>query len=236
MNQTLIAATLRQRAQSPVRLALLFAFFGFPLLPVAFARGMGLAPVQTAAAFALILGAGNIGQDFSAGTLQLLFARPVTRAEYVLSRWLAVGLAAACLVVIQLAAASAILAAHAEAPPARDLALFAAKQILSGFGTISVLLLLSSFLPGIGDILGLIVLGISTSGLQVAGRLFGSPWLARAGVELGRFVAPDLDLAQVFGGGAVSWFDIASYFSTVTLCLALAIAIVNRRELSYATD
>ena len=236
MNPTLMAATLRQRAQSPARLALTLAFFAFPLLPVAFARGMGLAPLQIAGPLALILGAGLVGQDFSAGTLQLLFARPVTRAEYAVSRWLAVGLAVACLVATQIAAGSAILAAHGDAPAARDLALLAGKQILTGFGTLSVLLLLSTFLPGIGDIIGIIVLGIAGQVVQLAGALFKAPWLTRGGVEVGRFAAPDLDLAQLFGGGPVSWFDIASYVSTVTLCLALAIVIINRRELSYATD
>src|SRR4029079_16239697 len=37
----------------------------------------------------LLFGAGIIGLEASTGVLQLVFARPVTRAEYVLSRWLA---------------------------------------------------------------------------------------------------------------------------------------------------
>ncbi len=226
---------LRQRAQSPARLALAFAFFAFPLLPLAFVRGMGLAPLQVVGPLAFILGAGLIGQDVSAGTLQLLLARPVSRAEYVVSRWLAVGLAVACLVAAQIAIGSAILAIRGEMPPARDIALVAGTQILSGIGNVSVLLLLSTFLPGIGDAFGVIVLGIAGGTVQLAGALFSWAWLARAGLELQRFAGPALDLAQVFGGGPVPWFDVASYFSTVTLCLALAIVILHRKELSYAS-
>jgi ABC-type transport system involved in multi-copper enzyme maturation permease subunit len=236
MNQTLFAAAIRQRAQSPPRLALVLGFFTLPLLPMAFVHGIGLLPLQTAAAYAFILGAGIIGQDFSAGTLQLLFARPVSRGEYVVSRWLAIGAAVTSLVLIQIAIGSGLLAARGETPPPSALALFAGTQILSGFGTVSLLLLLSSFLPGIGDILGVIVLGLAAQGVQIAGSLFHAPWVVRAGVELSRFAAPALDLSQVFTGGPVPWFDVASYFSTVTLCLALAIVILNRRELSYASD
>ena len=236
MNPTLIAALLQQRARSLPRVALALAFFSLPLLVLLFARGAGLAPLHTGQAFAIFLGAGLIGQDMSSGTLQLLFARPVTRAEYVLSRWLGAALAASCLVAAQLAIGVALMALHNEAPAARELALFAGGQVLAAFGTVSVLLLFSTMLPGIGDFLAIIVAGILGQALPLGAALFKAPWLARAGEEIGRFVAPALDLGALFGGGVISWFDVASYFSTVTLCVALAIVIMNRRELSYATE
>ena len=37
-----------------------------------------------------MIAAGTIGQDVSSGVLQLLFARPVRRSEYVLSRWIGI--------------------------------------------------------------------------------------------------------------------------------------------------
>ncbi|HEY2955641.1 MAG TPA: ABC transporter permease subunit [Candidatus Eisenbacteria bacterium] len=236
MNQTLIAAFLRQRAGSPARLVLALAFFVFPLLFLSFARGVGLAPLKTAAAFALFLGAGLIGQDVSSGTLQLLFARPVTRSEYALSRWLGAALGASCLAMVQIAIGVALLALHDEAPAARDLALFAGEQILSAFGTTSVLLLFSTLLPGVGDFLALFATGFVGQALQPAGALLKAPWLTRAGEEVGRFAGAGLELARLFAGGPVSWFEVVSYVSTVTLCLALGIAILNRRELSYATE
>ena len=236
MNQTLIGALLQQRARSLPRVALAITFFFFPLLVVAFARGAGLAPLHTGAAFAVLLAAGLIGQDMSSGTLQLLFARPVSRGEYVLSRWLGAALAASCLAMAQLAIGAALMALHGESPPVRTLALFAGGQALAAFGTTSVLLLFSTLLPGIGDFLATIVAGILGQALQLGAALFKAPWLARAGVEIGRFVAPELDLGPLFRGGPVSWFEVASYFSTVTLCVALAIVIMNRRELSYATE
>ena len=236
MNQTLIASLLRQRARSPARVALVFAFFAFPLLVTAVARGAGLGLLRTGTAYAFFLGAGLIGQDVSSGTLQLLFARPVTRAEYALSRWLGAALGASCLVAIQLAIGVALLALHGEAPAARELGIFAGGQILSVFGTTSVLLLFSTLLPGVGDFLAMLAAGVLGQALQLGAGPLKAPWLARAGEEVGRFVGPDLDLGPLLGGGPVAWFEVVSYFSTVTLCLALAIVILNRRELSYATD
>ena len=236
MNQTLIAALLMQRGRSLPRLVLAFSFFAFPLLIVAFARGAGLAALPTGQAFGVLLGTGLIGQDISSGTLQLLFARPVTRAEYVLSRWLGAALAASCLVAAQFAIGVGFLALHHEAPAAKEILLLAGGQMLIAFGTVSVLALFSTVLPGIGDLVALIVAGVTGQALQFGAMLFKAPWLARAGAELARFVSPALDLSALFGGGPISWFDVFSYFSTVTLCLGLAIVIMNRRELSYATE
>lgn len=236
MNGTLILALFQQRARSLPRMALVFSFFFFPLLVLTFARQAGLLVLHTGQAFAVLLGAGLIGQDMSSGTLQLLFARPVTRGEYVLGRWLGASLAASCLVAAQLAIGLALMALHREVPPASDVAFFAGDELLNVFGIVSVLLLFSTMLPGIGDLLAIIVAAITGQVLQFAAALFRAPWLARAGVEIGRFVIPTFDLGPLFGRGPISWFDVVSYFSTVTLCVALAIVILNRRELSYATE
>jgi len=236
VNPALLAAFVQQRARSVPRMALAFSFFTLPLLLLAFARGVGLAPLQSGQAFAVILGAGLIGMDVSSGTLQLLFARPVTRAEYVVSRWLGAAATASCLSAAQVAFGAGLLALHHTPPDARDLAIVLGVQVLNAFGTASVLLLLSTLLPGIGDILAIFVAVVTGQALQLGAALFKAPWLARAGQELVRFVNPSLDLGAIFGSGPVSWFEVVSYFSTVTLCVALAIVVMNRRELSYATE
>src|SRR5919198_2264006 len=120
MNATLIVASIRQRLSSPIRMALLAALFVFPLLPVAFAPAAGLWFLGDSLGIALVLAAGAIGSDVSAGVLLLLFARPVRRSEYVLSRWCALGLGAALVRLGQIAIATAILAARGSAPAARD--------------------------------------------------------------------------------------------------------------------
>jgi len=61
------------------------------------------------------------------------------------------------------------------------------------------------------------------------------PIVARTGQEVSGFLNPTIHVAPMVQNG-VAWFPIVSYASTVTLCLALAIVLLNRRELSYATD
>ena len=58
----------------------------------------------------------------------------------------------------------------------------------------------------------------------------------RASAELLRFLNPQVQLGPMTMGSGVSWFEVVSYLSTVTLCLAVAVLVINRREISYATD
>ena len=91
MNATLLLSFWRQRFTSPIRLVLLAVAFGVPLLILVFMPSAGFTPLGDTTGLALIFAVGMIGQDLSSGVLQLLFARPVRRAEYVVSRWLGVG-------------------------------------------------------------------------------------------------------------------------------------------------
>jgi hypothetical protein len=79
--------------------------------------------------------------------------------------------------------------------------------VLNAFGTVSVLLLFSTLLPGIGDVIAIFVAAATGQALQLGAALFRAPWLARAGQELARFVNPSLDLGAIFGSGPVSWFE-----------------------------
>jgi hypothetical protein len=56
-----------------------------------------------------------------------------------------------------------------------------------------------------------------------------------AGAELMASLTPTLDLPRLVASTPMPWSPIASYTSTVVLCLALAILAVNRKELSYAS-
>lgn len=236
MNLTLMSYTLRQRLLQPARLVLLLAAFSFPLMFAMLARGMGLSMLAGGHAFALILGAGLLGSDISAGVLQLLFARPVTRTEYVMSRWLAVAAGAATLAVLQIAIGATLLAGAGATFTPAAVATQMLEQALDAFGMTSVLLLFSSMLPGIGDVVALVC-------TQIAGAIFGaiggfmhSPVLARAGREIQTFVQPEFSWAAAFAASQPGWFHLASYLSTVTLGLAIAVLVTNRRELSYATS
>src|SRR5580765_2182491 len=169
---TLIVSLLRQRAQSPARLLLIAALWGLPLGLVAVTRGAtGLQPLSLGAVFAFILGAGVIGGEASAGVFQLLFARPVTRPSYVLSRWLGVSLAAAALAAAQIAAGALLLTAFHAPVEWSAAGIQALEQALNAIGTTSVIVMFSSFLPGVGDVFAVVIataFGVTVSG---AGQL-----------------------------------------------------------------
>lgn len=235
MNHALLVGFWRQRAASPFRLALLAFVVGLPLLPLLVMPQMGLAPLNDVKALILIVVAGAIGQDVSSGVLQLLFARPIRRSEYVLCRWTGASLAAIALCVFQIAVAFGLLAARGAAPPAASVLEMAGEHVLMSVGLCAVIVLFSSILNGIADV-GLWVIGSLTATIVgVAGSALQRPWLARVGKELERVLTPTVSLGFLSTPGSIPWFDIASYLSTITLCLALAIMAVNRKELSYAT-
>jgi ABC-type transport system involved in multi-copper enzyme maturation permease subunit len=235
VNLTLVTTLWRQRLTSPVRMAILAMLAGMPLLGVAFMPGAGLALLGGAQGLILTLGAGMIGQDLSSGVLQLLFARPVRRPEYVVSRWLGVGAAAAALGLLQLGIACALLAARGAVPTAQDILMFGGGRVLESFGGAAVLALFSSLIGGFGDLGIYLLVNLGAGIVQMVGQVRQWLWLARAGAEVSAALTPTIDLVRLVTTAPMPWFPIVSYASTVVLCLALAIVVVNRRELSYAS-
>jgi ABC-2 family transporter len=235
VNLTLVTTLWQQRLTSPVRLAILAMLAGMPLLGIAFMPGAGLALLGNAQGLVLTLGAGMIGQDLSSGVLQLLFARPVRRPEYVVSRWLGVGAAAAAIGLLQLAIACGVLAGRGAAPAAQEIVLFGAGRLLESLGTAAVMALFSSLVGGFGDLGIYLLVNMGAGIVQMAGQVKQWPWLASAGAEIGGALMPTIDLVRLVAATPMPWFPIVSYASTVMLCLALAIVAVNRKELSYAS-
>lgn len=236
MNTTLMGALARQRLTSPMRMALLFVMAGMPLLTLTFIPRMGLAGLGAGNFIAMIFAAGMIGQDVSSGTLQLLFARPVTRTEYVLSRWAGATLATLGVVVVQLAIALVLLVPRGHAPSGTEIAVYLGTNVSLAIGVVAVMALFSALAPALGD-LGLFGLVFFLSlVLQGLGSMMDRPAFVRASLELQQFLGPQIDAVQWIQGGTVPWASIVAWLSTITLCLALAIVIVNRKELSYASS
>jgi ABC-type transport system involved in multi-copper enzyme maturation permease subunit len=203
-----------------------------PLLAGAI-QGLGLAPLGDAYPIALLFAVGMIGQDVSSGVLQLVLARPITRAEYVISRWLSAALAASAASLLQVALGWALLAMRGAAPDAGTVALLAGGRELQIFGVVATLALFSSVMSGVGDLALYVILSIFAGLLPMIGQVLHASALVWIGQELGTLLSPKLDLALLVAASP-SWFAIATYASNLTLCLLLAVAAMNRKELSYA--
>jgi ABC-type transport system involved in multi-copper enzyme maturation permease subunit len=235
MNSTIFVTTLRQRFSSRTRLLLVAAVFFLPIGFSALARELGTQAARSGVAFAFLLGAGILGQETASGVYQLLFVRPIRRWEYVVSRWLAVVAGASALTLLQLALICLVVASHGL-PSTRELMVQATEQVLAVIGIASVILLYSSFLTGVGDVLGIVLTFISAQILGAIGQFRQSDVLIRTGAEVLRFVNPEVAIGPMTVGGGIPWFDLVSYLSTVTLCLAVAVWVLNRREISYASE
>jgi ABC-type transport system involved in multi-copper enzyme maturation permease subunit len=235
VNLTLITTLWRQRLSSPVRLAIAAMLTGLPLLGVAFMPGAGLALLGNAQGLILTLGAGMIGQDVSSGVLQLLCARPVRRPEYVVSRWLGVAFAGSAISLLQLGVAWALMTARGTAPTPQDALMFGAGRIVESFGIAAVLALCSSLIGGFADLGIYLMANLAAGVIQTAGQMKSWHWVERAGAELSGSLTPSIDLARLVSASPMPWSPILAYASTVALCMALAILVVNRKELSYAS-
>jgi ABC-type transport system involved in multi-copper enzyme maturation permease subunit len=233
VNRTLIVAFLRQRLTSPMRLGLIVLATLFPLGGVAIVGSMSVLS-GIAAPLALVFAAGAIGQDVSSGTLQLLLVRPVTRPAYLVNRWLAAVIGALGLTLLMFALGTLVLMLRGTPPAASELMRMSLESTASASGNAAIMVMFSTLVGGLGDVglyfASLIVLQM----LGAVGQFKQWPWLERASTELQGVLAPQLSFAWLLQHTPVSWFAVASWASTITLALAVGIARLNRRELSYA--
>lgn len=234
MRTALWLALWRQRLTSPVRMVLLAGLVFMPLLLVAAMRGVGFAPLGDVQGIVLLFAAGLIGQDVSTGVLQLLLARPVRRWEYVIHRWLAAAVAATAVCWVQAVAAWGLMNLRGGAPRFEDLLLFLAGRFFDVFALAAVITLLSSLIGGLGDLAIYLLCTIALGILGLVAQTAGWQALVPVFQIASDFFSPKLEMAQI-RAGAPSWYAIASYLSTVSLALWLAVVNMNRKELSYAS-
>lgn len=235
MNPILLRAFLQQRFTSPMRLGLLFLITFFPLGAVALTGQLSVLS-GIAAPLAIILAAGAIGQEVSSGTLQLLFARPVTRPSYLVSRWLGATAGAFAIMLVATALGVLALIARSMAPAPLDVVRLLLDAFCSAAGHAAVIIMLSTLAGGLGD-LGLYVavffVNQMLSGLAMIRHW---EWLERVSQEIQGVLGPQLSWMWLGRDLPISWFAIVSWLSTVALALAIGIYVLNRRELSYGSD
>lgn len=235
MSTALVMALWRQRLASPMRMLLLFAAFVPPMGFAALTGSIG-AVKGLAYFFALVIGAGAIGQDVSSGVLQLTFARPLPRPAYVVSRWFAAGAGGALLAFAQLLMVTLLLAARGMMPGATDLLLMAVTDVVLAFTAAAVIVALSSLLGGLGDLAIFALTSMAVGIGKPVAMMRGWTYVAAALDEVGRTLQPAVDFGWIAGRGAPVWTDLATAASTIALGLCVAIIVVNRKELSYAAD
>ena len=233
MRRELFVAAFEQRLSSRLRIVLAVGVN----FVAAFGLGDGFpfgyfAPVLTA----YIVSAGVLGKEFSSGTPQLTFARPVQRVDYVLARWLAcVAAMLAFNVVAVVIGAVALHAAHSQGVNFVHLAV----AELGGAGACAVVLGFSALSNGFADIVLVAATGVLSFLLQSGAEMTHDPdrgfALSIIGDLLSRWNFPAVNESGLHYD-SVTVASLALFAAAVATWLLVAVLAVRRREITYATD
>jgi hypothetical protein len=239
VNKEIVLATLEQRLRSPVRCALAAAFVFFASGPYLLALFIKGAPRQLidsphGGMLALVFAAGVLGQEFSSGAPQLTFTRPLPRWQWVVSR------AATCAAIASVLSLIPFLPALMLGIPVGEVALAALQQVAHAIATTAIVMGLSSLVPGLTDLallaganIGLGILGMFGSLLQDEQARTMAVWLKE---HVEPWFTPKLELTGLLHGATFSPHAVLVILSTIAFWTVVAIAMSNRKELSYATD
>jgi hypothetical protein len=98
------------------------------------------------------------------------------------------------------------------------------------------ILLLSTFLPGYGDVLGYVLLGGLLALPSAAARILETPALEKVGTFLRQNLMPDVDWGEVLSGRHLLAEPTGRWLLAVVGYLALADFVFSRREFAYGRD
>ena len=232
---------LRQKFSS---VGIVVALSAMALLAASQAAGSGgRSGLETAILPMLVLAAGCVSKDASGGALQMILCRPIRRSEYLFGRYLgilagyAAFLAAACALAVLFS--RALLPSLGALPPPLSFPALGRQllgTLLGGTATAATILLLSTFLPGYGDVLGFVLLTPLFALPGLAGQILNAPWLRNAGQTLQKNLLPSLDWAAVLGGQNPVGEPTGRWVFAVVLYLVFALAIFSRRQFAYGQD
>jgi ABC-type transport system involved in multi-copper enzyme maturation permease subunit len=223
----------RQKFGSPglvVALAVLALVQTFGL-----AHGAGPSGFTVANWAIFVLAAGSVSRDVASGALQMILSRPIRRTQYLFGRYVGILVAFALFLVFTSLLAFIVVhltapGAAAEVSPAR-LASLTGETFLSGAFPAAILLFFSTFLPGIADLLGLLILYMVVHLPGSAGSV-----LWRVAEAARENMVPDVSWNEALRGQGTALAAAGRWVFALTVYLALAAVVFSRRELPYGND
>lgn len=231
---------LRQKTHN---LGVLIALGSLALLAgVQLAASGGNAGLEVGTLGVFILAAGCVSKDASSGALQMILSRPIHRTSYLMGRFLGVlaGYGAFVLVSVGLAlVASRVLPLVGAAPPPLSVAALtrgAAEAMLDAAGMAAPILMLSTILPGYGDVLGYVLLTPLLALPGVVAQVLDAPALGKAGALVRDNLLPSLDWSAVLAGQDPLGEPTGRWVLALVAYLALGMVFFCRREFAYGQD
>jgi ABC-type transport system involved in multi-copper enzyme maturation permease subunit len=187
-----------------------------------------------------VIAAGSVSRDISSGALQMILSRPIRRTQYLFGRYFGILLSYALFL-----AATSLLAfllfrlvvLRAPTAGAADfsmagLAAAAGQAFLTGAFQAAILLFFSTFLPGIADLLGLLLLYLVLNLPQFS----QSSFLRNAGERARENMLPAVEWERILRGDDVPAAATGRWVFALTVYLVLAAIVFSRRELPYGQD
>jgi ABC-type transport system involved in multi-copper enzyme maturation permease subunit len=259
MNRAVCVTTWREFKSNKVRLVMLFLLMVAPVSQYTVQRCQSpecltqdlLTPAGIALAYTLLWGAGVIGRETQHGTISLVLARPISIVSYVMSKWFAVGLAAA------VCSFQAVLIEHLISSAFCPSLLWQGDFLINGmertflcFGGAAFLILLSSLVSGLKDLAllaGILFLLTLSSWTVTLMQYVPGGTTGKLAEQLGHIFAilgqgiiailyPMVPVGELICGNYNSILTLLSYSTLVTCCLSLAIFVLTRKEFSYAAE
>lgn len=182
--------------------------------------------------------------------LALLFSRPLSRASYVLTKWIAGSIAVSTIVVLQL-----FIFYFAQSFQGHDQSRLISEQsianlILNSISYTALVVCISSVPMKLGLPLFFCIVYISLFGSMLPSMVerstdpstansFSYILVAAIGnifQTLQGFVLPSIDLFSATSNTTFSWLPFANYISNVLVYLTIATLIMSRREFFYAAE
>ena len=227
----MIRRFLRQKLRAAgtiVLLALLAAMTGLSIV----ASGGTAGPGGGSYLALIILAAASISRDASSGALQMILARPIRRTDYLFGRYLGIVVAFAAFTVLSVALGLLVktLWGPRGAIPPMGIVGGVGFAILWAAQMAAPLVFFSTFLPGYGDVIALLLLQIFIS------MRTNVAWMVRMSETLGRELLPTVAWQGVFRGEPAALSAAGRAILAATLFLAAAVIIFSRREFAYGRD
>lgn len=236
MSVPIFTSTIRQLFSQPVRTGAMIGAALMPMLQASVDPDPRLAAAMGAMWIAVIASAGIIGLEISTGSLSLYFTRPLLRARYVASRWMAATSVAAAMMLFGLLGETAVVIVRDGDISLAAFVLAFADRAFVTIGIVSVMVCFSAFTSSLGDLVVWSSIQILAAAAKSGGQMASLPWMEDLAAVLHRIASPMLDLNRVLASARVPWAELTGYAATLTLAAAIAILAMNRKELSYASE
>jgi ABC-type transport system involved in multi-copper enzyme maturation permease subunit len=187
---------------------------------------------------ALLLIAGAlVSRDASNGSLQMILARPISRTDYLLGRF--AGALAAYAGFLLFASVTGLALARAfggNTPDLRGLAGELAAALLDGALVVAVLLFLSTFLPGYGDVVAYFATSVAISAVLSLAQNSGRRTLASAARAAQGNLFPAVPWDAFMDVRRIPLEAVGRWALALVGYFVLAAVVFSRREFAYGHD